>query len=225
MSKYCERCGATLEENEIFCPNCGSQVNAQPIVPPVKRKRSVKVIAGVAVACLLLVVVVVAIVLVAKSVGGGYKQVVDDYFTAIETRDVELLRDVTSDYWLEYRLVDCDTDEYLMEDLEDIIDYAVDNFDCGEEIKIDYEISSKVRAEQSDLEELEEDIYNNYAYYVYEEGELSITDAYVLDIKIQVDGEEGSDTYHFPEGFLVIKENGDWTVPRGLVDTDFYSNY
>lgn len=225
MSKYCKQCGSPLEENEIFCPNCGSQVNVQPVVLPVKRNRSVKVMVGVSVACVLLVAAVVAIVLVAKSVGGGYKQAVDDYFTAIETHDAELMRDVTSDYWVEYRLADYDTDEYLMEDFEDIIDEAVYDFDCGEDIKIDYEIQSKTRATQSDLEDLEEDIYDNFAYYVYEEGELKITDAYVLDIELSIEGEEGSDTFYFPEGFLVIKENGDWTVPRGLIDTDFYSNY
>ena len=38
MSKFCTNCGATLEDDAVFCPECGTRSAAAPEQPPVEEK-------------------------------------------------------------------------------------------------------------------------------------------------------------------------------------------
>lgn len=226
MDNICSRCGAPSGGGK-FCANCGSPLDPSAAAPAPALKKPVnkKGVIGAAIAAILVLFIVAAVVIgvAVFALRGGYKGVLDGYFTALEQRDPELLQSVAADYWVTYKLADS-KQAYLTDDLEDIIDEAIDDFDCGEDVQIDYEVIDKVRADADDLDDLEAEIYDNYAYYIYEdESELSITDAYVLTLSLEVSGEDGDAALYIPE-LLVIKENGDWALPFGLIHTDFYSN-
>lgn len=221
---YCGNCGTEIKGNPVYCPNCGQRISKTetPENREIKFKKSINKKLLIPIIMIFLIILII----VAISLGGkGYEKTVDKYFKAIETQDVSLMKSVLADYWIDYEIADYDTDKYLISDLEDLINEDIHNYDCGNDIKITYTITSKKRANKEDLLKLKKNIYDWYAYYVYDEDEFnkSITDAYVLSIRFTVYGDEGTDK--FTTEMLVIKENGKWKRTLGGLDNSFYSNY
>ena len=163
-------------------------------------------------------------VLVVSLLGGGYKKTLNNYYKAHEKNDADLMySSVVAQYWIDYM------NEYwgnrALESIQNSIEREIDDWDCGSNIKITYKITNKRRATKEQLEDLEDNIYDWYARYVYEKDKFSITDAYVLDIDFTVKGDEGTKKFHYPDGFLIIKENGKWRIPRGPISSSFYCTY
>ncbi len=219
---FCGKCGTEVKKDALFCPNCGSRVsNTSSAFTSVKSKNKMKKIAisvSIGVAILALIIVIIS-----SAKGGGYKKILDNYYKAYEKNDADLMySSVVAQYWIDY------TNEAwgdsALEDIQDSIEENIDDWDCGNNIKITYEIENERRATKEQLEELEDNIYDWYASYVYERDEFSITDAYVLDIKFTVKGDEGRKSFHYSDGLLVIKENGKWRIPRGSISSSFYDN-
>ena len=163
-------------------------------------------------------------VLIALSFGGGgYKKTLDNYYKAHEKNDADLMySSVVAQYWIDYTNKAWGNSAF--ESIQDSIEDNIDDWDCGSNIKITYEITNKRRATKEQLEDIEDNIYDWYAYYVYERDKFSITDAYVLDINFTVKGDEGKANFHYPNGVLIIKENGKWRIPRGHISNSFYDN-
>lgn len=155
----------------------------------------------------------------------NYEKVVSDYFKALENKDADLMySSVTAKYWIDSFNKGFGDSAY--ETIQEDIDDFVDSCGCGDNIKIKYEIKGETKASTEELQELEDVIYDWYACYAFESrSDFSITEAYLLDIEFTVIGEQDTvASYNYPGGFLVIKENGEWRVPRGHISCSFYSN-
>ena len=227
---YCEKCGAKLDDNDLYCLNCGNKVNYDQGVNNLYRNynnvngnniSAKKYILPVSLTLVFLITASIIIFLIFAN--GGYKKTVDNYFKAHENNNAGLLASsVIAPYWLEYS--ESGWGEDALESTQGIIDDNIRDWGCGENIRITYEIKGERRANKEELQDLESNIYSWYAYYVYEREEFSVTDAYVLDIDFTVIGENGTEDFYYPDGFLIIKENGKWCVPVGSLNNSFYSN-
>lgn len=241
---YCKNCGAELKQGDVFCSGCGcavtaeqtqdsqqyfadNQATAQPVYvtgagTAAKKKISNKMI-GIIICASVVLVVIIGIIIVCISCSNSYKNTLDKYFKSYENNDPNLMySSVFAQYWIDY--MNADSSNAAFESIQDIIEDTIEEWNCGDDIKITYNINSEKRATKEELEDLEYNIYDWYAYYVYERNEFSITDAYVLDISFTVEGDKRSDDFYYPDGFLIIKENGKWKVPRGSIATSFYDN-
>ncbi len=227
MAKYCGKCGTEINTAVAFCPNCGEKIdnnipNANVGYTAVKPKtfsiKSLIPIIGI------IAVITIIIVLITSLGGKGYKKVLDNHFKAYTTNDPDLMYEsVKAQYWIDY-VEEASGDSYAFEYIVEEIEDNLEEWDCGENINIKYEILHETRATKEDLEEIEEDIYDTYAYFVYDRDEFSITDAYLIDVNFTVTGDSGSEELHYPKGLLIIKENGKWKMATGVITTRLYDN-
>ena len=219
---YCRKCGTQIEDTALFCSNCGERLSSTGTSVQNQPKKNMKKVSFLLRA---IVGVVLLVILIVYLIGGvGYKRTLNNYFKAHENNDADLMyNSVVAQYWIDY-VEEGFGDPYAMEYIQDSLEYRIDGWDCGDNIKITYKIKDKRRATKEQLEDLEENIYDWYAYYVYDRDEFSITDAYVLDIDFTVKGDEGTEDFSYPDGLLIIKENGRWRIPRGTISCSFYDN-
>ncbi len=194
---YCGKCGTQIEDNAIFCPNCGEKTTNNSLQK--QSKVNVKKIA-LPIAAIAIVLLIVALVVSLFS-GVGYKKTLDNFYKAHENNDAELMyNSVVAQYCIDY-IEKGSGDPYAMEMIEDSLEDNIDDWDCGENIKITYKIENERRATKEQLEDLEDNIYDWYAYFVYDRDKFSITDAYVLDIDFTVKGDERTESFHYSDGF------------------------
>lgn len=219
---FCVKCGTQLSDDAIFCTNCGERVSGieTPKQRPVRANtKKLALPLGISAGIIAIVVLIVSL-----TFGGGYKRTLKNYYKAYENNDAELMyNSVVAQYWIDYTEKSFGR-SYAMESIKEDIEDKIDYWDCGEYIDISYEIKSEKRANKEELEDLEDNIYDWFAHNVYDKDEFSITDAYVLDIEFTVVGSEGTVTLHYPDGLLLIKENGKWRIPRGTISCSFYDN-
>lgn len=153
--------------------------------------------------------------------GSGYERTVKNYFKAHEKNSAELMyNSVVARYWIDY--MNKGWSNSAFGSIEEDIEENLEGWGCGDEVKINYEIVGKRRATEEELRDLKSNIYDWYAIYVRDRDEFSITDAYVLDIDFVVKGEERTRNLHFPNGLLVIKEDGKWRTTKGRIHNSFY---
>ena len=218
---YCGKCGTQIDDTALFCTNCGERTVITETSTQTQSKAGTKKFVlplGIVAGVVLIVVLIVSLI-----GGGGYKKTLDNYYKAHENNDTDLMyNSVVAQYWIDYTNEGWGNSAY--ESIQDSIEDRIDEWDCGDDIKITYEIQNERRATKEQLEDLEDNIYDWYAYYVYDRDEFSITDAYVLDIDFTVKGDEGTESFHYPDGLLIIKENGKWRIPRGSISCSFYDN-
>jgi len=219
---YCGKCGAQIDDNALFCSNCGERTiitdTSTPKQPKVGAKKFVLPL-GIVAGVVLIVVLIVSLI-----GGGGYKKTLDNYYKAHENNDADLMyNSVVAQYWIDYTNEGWGNSAY--ESIQDSIEDRIDEWDCGNIIKITYEIQNERRATKEQLKDLEEDLWDTYAHYVYKRADFSITDAYILDIDFTVKGDEDVESFSYPDGLLIIKENGKWRIPRGAISCSFYENY
>lgn len=222
---YCGKCGAEITNGVAFCPNCGQEFVGEYIVKDskVKMKKSNKVFKILIPVLLITVVAIVSVVLIHNN--SGYEKVIEDFYNAVETQDIKLMKSTLAQYWIDYQIADYDTDEYLNDDIEDIIEDVIDDTDCGDNIEIlSCTITNEKKASKEDLTALKDNIYDWYAYYVYSEDEFnsSVKDACVVTVRIKVKGNEDTDI--LTSKMLVIKENGKWKITVGYLNNSFYEN-
>lgn len=182
---------------------------------------------------LLVIVTVLVITLLVNIIGNsGYKRTLNNYYKAHEYSEYYkkhdnpgadlLYNSVFAQYW-----IDINDSELggAYDSAAEHIRVNLREWGCGfNSIKITYKINGEKRATKKQLEELEENIYNTYAHYVYDRDSFRITDAYVLDIDFTVKGDKDRKKFYYPNGLLIIKENGKWRIPRGRIDCSFYDS-
>ena len=209
-----------MNMSERFCTYCGQN---NSLFPNEKTDASTKTRSAKiwAIEAIVAIVVVLAVVWVRQN---SYKRVLDKYFEAYETQDVDLMYSIYAEYWKDF-YDEGFYDGYAYDRIKEKIDSAKSKWEQhGDDIKIKYKVEETRRATEEELEELEEEIYDDYAYYVRDKEEFEITDAYVLEISFTVTGDEGSGEYHVNDGLLLIKEDGKWRVTDGWISCSFYGD-
>lgn len=238
---YCHNCNVKLEPEAIYCPLCGRKTSPDEslniiskmscvfqtlskkihnfFTPIFSSKRGRAVFYTIAGGLILLALIGIF------TGNGGYKTVVDKYFEAIEEDDAAALMTLKPQFLIDYDLAD---DTFTMREqrqmMGEYIDECLEDWDCGENITVRYTIDDAYKPTAEQLDELENVIFDWYAYYVYDREDFNISDARLLQISVSVSGENGSDEYYYPDGFLVIKENGKWKCLFCDVNTSWFSN-
>lgn len=155
----------------------------------------------------------------------GYEKTLDRYFSAHEKQNANLLYSkVYADYWIDYTN-EAWGDGVALDWIEESIFENLDNWDCGENVKISYKIKNKIRATKPELKELENCIIDEYIDYVGNKGSYKISAAYLLDVRVTIKNGSEKNEFYYPDGLLVIKENGKWKLTRGYISCSFLENH
>lgn len=199
-----------------FCPNCGRVIPDGMVCdcqaqadnnPPAPNKNNIKkqLVVGITT-----VAVIVILCLIISSLGGGYKEPINDLVKGINKNDYERIIEavVPKEYLKELKEEIKDEDENwkdfiddLNDELEDSKEYLEDEY--GKNVKVSVKFLDKKNVKESDFEDLEDMYDDNF--------DAEIKKAYKVKVEIKIKGKEDEDT---EKGWLyVVKVKGDgWKV-------------
>ena len=204
MSKFCENCGAEMDDNQVVCPNCGNGAEAQTatVEEPIKEttttstssvnKENLKkygIIGGIVLA------VIVVIALLASLLGGGWKKPIDNYFKGMEKGNLKTYTKAYPDFYNDKMDLDEDDMEKEHDNLED---------KYGEKIKIKYKITKNEKIKKDDLKKIQE-----YIEKVYDE-DVKVSAGKEVKVKATIKGKDDDDTK--TEKMYVYKIDGKWKL-------------
>ena len=205
---FCGKCGAKNDDSAVFCAECGNRIAAaQPAAPAASdipanpagskpgftlNNRNIGIIAVAAVA-------VLALLISCFFIFGGrsYKDVVKDYFKAMETADAKLMMELLPEDMIKSIMKDEDmTKKEMTEDLQDSLDMIHRYYD---EVKISYEITDTEDFDKDDLKDIKEN---------YKEIGVKVKDAMTVEVEVtmELDGKERTTT----QELTLIKVGGSW---------------
>lgn len=236
MSKFCESCGAQMEDNASQCPTCNaaaSAVNATANVAEANNTTATedvknnidsgtvggatspvttssnnknKIIAIAAGAFAFLIFLSVVV----SVLGGGYKKPLDNFCKAFNKEDAKYLVKAYPEIFVEeYEYMDEDD---LEDDLEYSLDKLVDRY--GKNIKLSYKINDKDKIDKDDLEELEDNLE-----YMLDET-VKISRGWELEVEFTVKGKKRKRTKKVDVN--VLKVDGKWAIVELSPDTIYY---
>lgn len=199
---FCQNCGKKIEGGDLFCPFCGAkqqQVNPSENAGASFTAGSQKLTRkglGVAVICVL-IVIVLALVLIGSLCTGGPKQVVKEYYQAIEKCDAKKLLDTVPKDYLKEVMDEKDlTKRELLKEVQAYLDKYYSGYD-------DIKVSS------TDQEKLDRDDFSDYFDFDLEEdADLEIKKAVQFDLKVRYQSDEGKQTEK--EEFIVFRYENGW---------------
>lgn len=152
---FCQNCGKKIEGGDLFCPFCGAkqqQVNPSENGGASFTAGSQKLTRkglGIAVICVLIVIVLV-LVLIGSLCTGGPKQVVKEYYQAIEKCDAKKLLDTVPKDYLKEVMDEKDlTKRELLKEVQAYLDKYYSGYD---DIKVSI----------TDQEKLDRDDFSDY---------------------------------------------------------------
>lgn len=203
MSKFCEKCGAEMDDTAVECSNCAEKEVAATTEAKVegttaetattdsnKKSNKTVIFAGIGA-----VVIIAIIVLVALISGNNYKKPINNFFKGMEKADLDKYLSAFPEFMeMDENFEQEDLDE-MLEDLED---------EYGDKIKISYKILDKEKIDKEDLEDLQDKIEDYY------DEEVKVKKGYELSIKSTIKGkdDEESDT----STLEVYKIDGKWCI-------------
>ena len=199
MSKFCENCGAEMNDNDVTCPHCGPQ--AEPAAEPVVENtangasnsansmdtKNIAIIGGIAVA------VIVVLIIIFNIFGKGWKKPIDNYFKGMVKGDTDKYLSAYPEFM---DMGDTIDDEYM----EDRVDELEDEY--GEKLKVSYKITKKEKIKKDDLEDVKEYIEERY------EEDVKVSKGYELKVKATIKGKDDEDTES--QKMYVYKIDGKW---------------
>lgn len=171
--KYCSQCGTQMEDDDLFCPLCGTRQepvedtagynNYNMAEPPKKSK------APVIIACAILVfVLAVAFVIIGTSLIGSYKSPmgtvrnafnshsdnVGDYLSAMP----KLYSDIYKDGMKLAEDINKGISEKTKEKIKEVLDEQYEDIEdyYGKNAKLTYEIKEKEKMDKKELSEIQE---------------------------------------------------------------------
>lgn len=151
---------------------------------------------GIAVICVL-IVIVLALVLIGSLCTGGPKQVVKEYYQAIEKCDAKKLLDTVPKDYLKEVMDEKDlTKRELLKEVQAYLDKYYSGYD---DIKVSI----------TDQEKLDQDDFSDYFDFDLEEdADLEIKKAVQFDLKVRYQSDEGKQTEK--EEFIVFRYENGW---------------
>ena len=216
MSKFCENCGAEMEDNQVVCPKCGNgaaeevKATVEEKVDDVKETVSEKasevksalksnnvknyaIIGGIAIAVIALIAIIVSILT------SGWKKPIDNYFKGMQKADLKTYEKAFPDFYNNKMDLDEDFMDKMLDNLED---------KYGEKFKITYKITKKENIKKDDLKKVQE-----YIEKVYDE-DVKISAGKEIKVKATYKGKKDDDTE--THRFYVYKIDGKWKLLNGV---------
>ncbi len=229
MSKFCENCGAKLDDSAMFCDNCGNSVasNEQPItntapsnaqaanfeqasVNPAKKILANKpllfgIIGGAAA-----VVILVVVLLIVFFGGSKYDDALEAYFDA-SIGKYENFEDLAPEaYW-------SDVEARTKRSRLDMIKYyEAQNYEWTKEAEEDYgknlEVSYKILEEKdlgnAYLKAIQEDLKDSFNI-----STRTVTAAVALSVEVTISGDFDEKTA--TKTLYLVEIDGDWYLTQG----------
>ena len=207
---FCGKCGAKNDDSAVFCAECGNRIAAAQHAAPATatgskpgftlNNRNIGIIAVAAVAALALIIGCFFIF-----GGRSYKDVVKDYFKAIEKADAKLMIELLPDDLIKSIMKEEDmTKKEMTEDLQDKLDDIHEYYD---KVKISYEITDTEEFDKDDLKDLKKD---------YKEYDVKVKDAMFVEVEVtlEFDGRDITNTMEL----TLIKVGGSWYLDIDSMD-------
>lgn len=206
MSKFCENCGAEINENDTVCPNCNTPVGTENVAEKAEvkveetvktetastgKKPDTKTIAiiggGIAAAVLAIIVIVVSIV------SGFYKAPLKKYYKGLNKCDADSYAAAFPDFM---KIGDSITDSKLKDQKKD------EEKEYGDNVKYSYKILKKTKIEKKDLENVQDYIKTRY------KESVKVTKGFKVKVKESI---KGKDDYDYATSTkYVYKIDGKW---------------
>lgn len=236
MSKFCTKCGATLDDNATFCTACGAKSEVTAASTPAAgsgaaaasggtpldqlKQKSMQAISGfnnnpkkntyIGIAAVA-VAAVILIVLIISALGGGYKGALNDYFSGICNKDGKDYLNATSPGVIQKYLKkeeDIDKDDQI-KGAKATAKSKYDRLEdyFGKDLKISYKITDKEKYDKDDLEDIEDFMNSFYD----DEIKFKFSAAYDLELELTIKGKDDKEDEIEAEA-TVVKINGDWVV-------------
>ncbi len=201
MSKFCENCGAEMDDNQTVCPNCGNATEAEKVngasaedvksTPTSSNKsetiKKVGIIGGIVAVVVALVAIIVSII------GGGWKTPLKNYVDGRNKCDSDKYISAYPDF-----LKMNTTDSNLKDAKKD------DEKEYGDNVKYSFKVLKKEKINKDELADVEEYINNKYNEKVKVKG------GYKVKIEAKTKGKEDYDygtTFRY-----VYKIDGKWKM-------------
>lgn len=213
MSKFCEKCGAQMEDNMSFCMSCGAKVEgAVPTAEADTNGAAAKKLPEGAVKLgIAAIAVILVIVIISSLFGSSYKDPIKSYEKImngkISKSSVEKL--APDEYW-EYCADEADekVKDYIKDYVDDLKDSYEDSIEemedeYGKNVKYSFKIEDKKELSDKKVEKIAEALNDRYDI-----KEKSVKKAYKLDVEVTVKGKEDDDDYDTE--MVSVKIGGNW---------------
>ena len=207
MSKFCTKCGASLDNNAAFCTACGAIVDNKSNFVNLNKRRTALMLSGILAGIIIIVLILSALF------GGGYKSAISNYFEGFEDADAEKFMKSMPKCQVEYlekSLKDYDKydsfKEYFQYIIEEALDEAEDKY--GDDISISYEINNKKDLSDKELKDIRKRLRNNY-----QDNDVDVTKGYEVEITVKIKGDDDSEKED--STLKVAKVDGDWCIVSG----------
>ena len=210
MSKFCENCGAEMDDNEVVCKNCGPQEDKKEEVKEVKEEvkkeaevkkenteavkeskpmdiKTMGIIGGAVAAVVILLAIIINVI------SGGWKTPIDNYFKGMQKADAKMYLKAFPEFLDKDDTVDKEYMEDMKENLED---------EYGKNIKIKYEITKKEKIKKDELSKVQEYIEKKY------DSKVKVSAGYEVKVKATIKGKDDEDTD--TQKMYVYKIDGKW---------------
>lgn len=204
MSKFCENCGAEINDDATVCPNCNTPVGgaaAQTVVEETvkvetastEKKTDVKKMAIIGGAIAAVVVVIIAIL--SSLIGGRYKSPIKKYFKGLNKCDADTYVAAYPDFLKKDDTYKDSTLKDRQKNLEKVY---------GDNVKYKYKILKKTKIEKKDLEKVQDYVKDKY------KEQVKITKGFKVKTKQTIKGKEDYD--YATDNMFVYKIDGKWYI-------------
>ena len=210
MSKFCENCGAEMDDNQVVCPNCGNgateevKATVEEKVNEVKETVSEKAseaksalksnnVKNIAIIAGIVAVAAIILAIIISIVSGGWKKPIDNYFKGMEKGKADIYLKAYPPFMEMDKTVDDDYMEDMKDSLED---------EYGEKIKISYKVTKKEKIKKEKLEDIKEYIEKRY------DEDVKVSAGYEVKVKATIKGKKDEDTD--TQKMYVYKIDGKW---------------
>ena len=229
MSKFCNNCGSVMEDDAVFCTNCGAQdvpvyqdnPVEQPTGSPIaffqnvmedsKKKMIVLIAAGAA--------LVVALLVLILAFSSSPKKAMKNLEKVMNGNASKISSLAPGAYWNylkeEEDITKADVKDEFKDSYEDMKEYLEDEY--GKNAKYSMKIADKDKLSKKKLEALAESIEENY-----EIDEKKVKAAYELEVEVSLKGRE--DDSEYDSTMYAVKIGGKWYIvgPDGTFFPDSY---
>ncbi len=238
MSKFCEFCGAQMEDNASVCPGCNAtasganatvnttEVNNASVTGNVENNNAnigtvESAVSSTATASTpnknkivpMIIAGFAALVflsIVVSVLGSGFKKPLDNFAKGFNKEDAKYIMKAYPEVYLDDYIDEDDIEDSLEEVLEELEDKY------GKNIKLKFKVTDKEKVDKDDLEDMEE------YYEDVVDDTVKISRGYELEVDVTIKGKKRDKTKEMD--IVVLKIDGKWST-MGLTPESIYSTF